>query len=209
MCGSPGITGGSSETGNSGTAMVVSGTIVDSSGHGRSDVDVRLLPSAFNPAEPSFPLDSMLQRTGADGRFRFAIDREDTVTLSARESLTGSGRILFDIAAPDSLENTLALGHIDLSSPTSLTVSFGQGIDFEHVVVYVPGTPWRSVVDTGRTVVIDSIPDQDVAVVYYDRATKSNVARTDGVGGAGACRVHKKSVSTDSGTLRYTVITCR
>lgn len=56
---------------------------------------------------------------------------------------------------------------------------------------------------------IDSIPDQEVTVVYYDRAVRSDVARTDGVGGSGTCRVHTKSISTDSGTIRYTVITCR
>jgi hypothetical protein len=173
-CGGKGDVAGTTETGNAGSRIAVSGTVTDSSGAALSGALVALLPADFNPLAPVTLSDPLTGVSASGGEFTISSAYSGEFALSAVHPPSGLRKILSGL----SIDEDTDLGDIRLALPRTMVVKVHDDF-FAGSSLYIPGTLHHAPLDSQGVAVFDSIAAERVDLVCYNPADDSLVAEYD------------------------------
>lgn len=155
--------GESSGTGHDGE-MKVLGTVCTPDGKVVNGLDVRILPSNFNPTKDTIDIVSHIFSTNASGGYEFSIKDTGVFTISAYHKPTNSYLYLDNLHIKDSIEDQ---GHDTLKVGKTIQLSNQNYDSISTLIVYMLGTD--IVVDT---IQLDtgsiSVPSDTINIIVSD-----------------------------------------
>lgn len=196
-----GLTGGTTETGNSRTALVVRGSVTDENGNPLPNIDISGRPDSFNPITSNANSLRLVTEADSDGRFILNSHFDEGIALTLTDSSTGRRAFRSVGRSP---EGEVDLGSVTLS-PTS-HLAFRTDVSYDHFALYIPGSDRWTTLPPDQWATIDSVAYQsDYMVHLFDMESGKVLTTFESVDAGDSCSI----CATASGGRTIFKLRCR